>query len=72
VYNVWKTGLKLCSNEQGVVTREEIKEKVVQLLRDEDIKARAVMWKNVACASIREGGSSHANLLKLVNLLQEG
>jgi hypothetical protein len=40
---VWKTGLKLCSNEQGVVTREEIKEKVVQLLRDEDIKARAVL-----------------------------
>jgi hypothetical protein len=25
----------------------------------------------MACASIREGGSSHANLLKLVNLLRE-
>ncbi|CAD6214583.1 unnamed protein product [Miscanthus lutarioriparius] len=70
--NVWKTGLKLCSNEQGIVTREEIKEKVVQLLRDEDIKARAVMWKNMAYASIREGGSSHANLIRLVNLLREG
>jgi hypothetical protein len=72
VCNVWKTGLKLCSNEQGVVTGEEIKEKVVQLLRDEDIKARVAMWKNIACASIREGGSSHANLLRLVDLLQEG
>ena len=69
---MWKTGLKLCSNEQGVVTKEEIKEKVVQLMSDKDIKARAVMWKNMACASIREGGSSHANLLRLVNLLREG
>ncbi|WVZ83123.1 hypothetical protein U9M48_030300 [Paspalum notatum var. saurae] len=65
VYNVWKTGLKLCSNEQGVVTKEEIRAKVVQLLGDEHIKARAIMWKNKACASIREGGSSHENLLRL-------
>lgn len=71
VCNVWKTGLKLCTNEQGVVTKNEIKDKVAQLLGDEDIKARAAMWKNKACASIREGGSSHENLLKLVNLLQE-
>ncbi|KAF8709826.1 hypothetical protein HU200_029538 [Digitaria exilis] len=66
------SGLKLCANEQGVVTKEEIKDKVVQLLKDEDIKARAIMWKNKACASVREGGSSHENLLKLVKLLQEG
>jgi hypothetical protein len=44
----------------------------VQLLRDEDIKARAVIWKNMACASIRKEGSSHANLIKLVNLVREG
>ncbi|KAJ1258915.1 hypothetical protein BS78_10G112500 [Paspalum vaginatum] len=72
VCNVWKTGLKLCSNEQGVVTKEEIRDKVAQLLGDEDIKARAITWKNKACASIREGGSSHENFLRLVNLLQEG
>lgn len=72
VCNVWRTGLKLCANEQGVVTKEEIKDKVVQLLKDEDIKARAIMWKNKACASVREGGSSHENFLKLVKLLQEG
>jgi hypothetical protein len=72
VCNVWKTGLKLCANEQGVVTKEEIRDKVAQLLGAEDIKARAVMWKNKAFASMREGGSSHHNLLKLVKLLQEG
>ncbi|CAN6322542.1 unnamed protein product [Urochloa humidicola] len=72
VCNEWKTGLKLCANEQGVVTEEEIKDKVAQLLGDEDIKARAVMWKNKACASIREGGFSYQNFFKLVKLLQEG
>ncbi|CAL4936062.1 unnamed protein product [Urochloa decumbens] len=72
VCNVWKTGLKLCANEQGVVTKEEIKDKVAQLLGAEDIKARAIMWKNKARASIGEGGSSHQNLLKLVKLLREG
>ncbi|XP_062214542.1 UDP-glycosyltransferase 83A1-like [Phragmites australis] len=71
VCNVWKTGLKLCANEQGVVTKEEIRNKVAQLLGDEDTKARAVMWKNKAYASIKEGESSHENLLKLVNLLRE-
>ncbi|KAL6894119.1 hypothetical protein ACP4OV_008217 [Aristida adscensionis] len=72
VCNIWKTGVKLCADDQGVVPKEEIKNKVHQLLGDEDIKARAAMWKNKARASISEGGSSHENLLKLVNLLAEG
>uniref|UniRef100_A0ACD5X8T7 Uncharacterized protein n=1 Tax=Avena sativa TaxID=4498 RepID=A0ACD5X8T7_AVESA len=71
VCNVWGTGVKLCADERGVVTKEEIKGKVSQLLGDEEIRARAAMWKDKACASIAEGGSSHQNLLKLVNLLRE-
>ncbi|TVT97468.1 hypothetical protein EJB05_57290, partial [Eragrostis curvula] len=69
VCNVWKTGLKLCASEQGVITKEEIRNKISQVLGDEDIKARALMWKEKACASIREGGSSHENFLNLVKLL---
>ena len=70
VCNVWGTGVKLVADERGVVTKEEIKNKVAQLLSDEKIKASVAMWKDTACASIAEGGSSHANLLKLVNLLR--
>ncbi|KAG8098203.1 hypothetical protein GUJ93_ZPchr0013g34482 [Zizania palustris] len=69
--NVWKTGMKLCQDKRGVVTRKEIKNKVAQLLGDKDIKERAVRLKAAACESIQEGGSSHQNLLKLVNLLRE-
>jgi UDP:flavonoid glycosyltransferase YjiC (YdhE family) len=71
VCNVWKTGLKLCASKQGVVTKEEITNKIEQLMGDEDIKSRALMWKNKACASMRDGGSSYENLLHLVNLLQD-
>ena len=71
VCNMWRTGVKLCADERGVVTKEEIKDKVTQVLGDEEIKAKAAMWKEKACASIAEGGSSHQNLLKLVNLLRE-
>uniref|UniRef100_A0ACD6A7Y6 Uncharacterized protein n=1 Tax=Avena sativa TaxID=4498 RepID=A0ACD6A7Y6_AVESA len=71
VCNVWGTGVKLCADERGVVTKEEVKKKVEQLLGDEEIKARAAMWKDKACASIAEGGSSHQSLLKLVNLLRQ-
>uniref|UniRef100_A0ACD5U1W9 Uncharacterized protein n=1 Tax=Avena sativa TaxID=4498 RepID=A0ACD5U1W9_AVESA len=71
VCNVWGTGVKLLADKRGVVTKEEIKNKVAHLLSDEKIKARVAMWKHAACASIAEGGSSHVNLLKLVNLLRE-
>ncbi|KAK1643955.1 hypothetical protein QYE76_061760 [Lolium multiflorum] len=71
VCNVWGTGIQLCADEHEVVTKEEIKGKVEQLLGEEEIKVRAAMWKDKACASIAEGGSSHENLLKLVNLLRE-
>uniref|UniRef100_A0ACD5T9I2 Uncharacterized protein n=1 Tax=Avena sativa TaxID=4498 RepID=A0ACD5T9I2_AVESA len=71
VCNVWGTGVKLLADERGVVTKEEIKNKVEQLLSDKKIKARVAMWKQAACASIADGGSSHVNLLKLVNLLRK-
>ncbi|KQK13112.1 UDP-glycosyltransferase 83A1 [Brachypodium distachyon] len=72
VCNVWGTGVKLCRDEgRGVVAKEEIRHKVARLLGDGVVKARAAMWKKAASDSIREGGSSHGNLLKLVELLRE-
>uniref|UniRef100_J3LSZ4 Glycosyltransferase n=1 Tax=Oryza brachyantha TaxID=4533 RepID=J3LSZ4_ORYBR len=70
ICNVWGTGMKLLADERGVVTKEEIKNKVEQLLDDKEIKVRVAKWKDAACTSIAEGGSSHENLLKFVNLLR--
>uniref|UniRef100_A0ACD5WAI6 Uncharacterized protein n=1 Tax=Avena sativa TaxID=4498 RepID=A0ACD5WAI6_AVESA len=71
VCNVWGTGVKLCRDERGVVTKEEIESKIARLLGEDEIKARAATWKHKACASITKGGSSYQNLLNLVNLLRE-
>ncbi|KAL6637888.1 hypothetical protein ACP70R_025460 [Stipagrostis hirtigluma subsp. patula] len=71
VCDAWGTGVKVCADERGVVTKEEIRDKVARLLGDDGIKARALSLKSAACASVADGGSSHQDLLKLVNLLRE-
>lgn len=71
VCNVWRNGVKLCADERGVMTKEEIRSKVARLMGDEETRVRAAVWKDAACASIAEGGSSRLNLLKLVDLLTE-
>ncbi|TVU44958.1 hypothetical protein EJB05_04422 [Eragrostis curvula] len=71
ICDVWGTGLRICAIERDVVTKEEIRDKVAGLLRDEGIKARVLSLKQAACASVTDGGSSHRDLLKLVNLLRE-
>ncbi|CAL4944488.1 unnamed protein product [Urochloa decumbens] len=71
ICDIWGTGLRICADEQGIVTKEEIKDKVAQLLGDEGIKARALSLKSRACASVVDGGSSHQDLLKFVNLLRK-
>ena len=68
---MWGTGARLRRDGRGVVAKEEIGSKVARLLGDGELKARAAAWKDVACGSIREGGSSHGNLLKLVSLLRQ-
>uniref|UniRef100_N1QS52 Putative UDP-glucosyltransferase n=1 Tax=Aegilops tauschii TaxID=37682 RepID=N1QS52_AEGTA len=71
ICNVWGTGVKVHADERGVVTKEEIKNKVELLLGDDGIKARAATWKGAASASIAQGGSSDHNLLKLVKFLTQ-
>jgi hypothetical protein len=71
VCDVWGTGQRVRADERGVVTKEEVRDKVVRLLGDEGIKARVQSMKKAACASVADGGSSHRDLLKFVNLLRE-
>ncbi|KAJ1258916.1 hypothetical protein BS78_10G112600 [Paspalum vaginatum] len=71
ICDVWGTGLRICANEQGIVTKEEIGDKVERLLGDDGIRERALSLKSTVCASIADGGSSHQDLLKFVNLLRE-
>ncbi|KAL9427179.1 hypothetical protein AB3S75_033882 [Citrus x aurantiifolia] len=58
ICDVWKVGLKLDRSESGIFTREEIKNKVDHMCRDQNYKARALQLKEKALSSVREGGSS--------------
>ncbi|KAF8775586.1 hypothetical protein HU200_004362 [Digitaria exilis] len=71
ICDMWGTGLRICADDHGIVTKEEIRDKVAWLLGDEEIKVRALSLKSRACTCVVDGGSSHQDLLKFVNLLQE-
>ncbi|KAJ9147538.1 hypothetical protein P3X46_029688 [Hevea brasiliensis] len=61
ITDVWKVGLTFNRNESGIIMREEIKNKVEQVLSDENITARAAEFKEKAMKSVREGGYSSKN-----------
>ncbi|CAN6574659.1 unnamed protein product [Malus baccata var. baccata] len=59
ICDVWKVGLKFEKNEIGIVTKEEIKNKLEQLLGDKDFNVRALKLKELAIANVEEGGQSN-------------
>ncbi|PWZ58344.1 UDP-glycosyltransferase 83A1 [Zea mays] len=71
IVNVWKTGLAVTPDADGIVGREELRSKVEQVVGDADIKDRARVLKDEAHRCVAEGGSSNYNFKKLVNLLSE-
>ena len=71
ICNVWRTGLAVAPGADGVVTKEELSRKVERVLDDDGIKERVRALRDAARRSIAEGGSSHHNLIKFVELLKE-
>ncbi|KAK5777105.1 hypothetical protein PVK06_045071 [Gossypium arboreum] len=58
ICDVWRIGLGLRKDENGVITRDEISSKIKTLLSSQDIKANAVHVKEVARKSLHESGGS--------------
>ena len=58
----WKVGLELNPDENGFISRHEIKKKFEELVSDEGIKANAEKLKEMARKSVSEGGSSYKNI----------
>ena len=71
ITNVWRTGLAVSPDVDGIVTKEELRSKVEQVIGDAGIKERARLFADVARQSISEGGSSYENFKRFVNLLSE-
>ncbi|XP_059643427.1 UDP-glycosyltransferase 83A1-like [Cornus florida] len=62
ICDVWMVGLSFNRDQSGIITKEEIKEKVDQLLGNKKFKTRSLELKEKAIDSVKEGGCSPKNL----------
>ncbi|WCJ35859.1 UDP-Glycosyltransferase superfamily protein [Euphorbia peplus] len=73
-YNIcetWKVGLRVFPDDNGIVTRDQIKSKIEKLVSDEDIKAKALKLKDLAVKSVSEGGVSFKNFMTFIQKIKE-
>ncbi|XP_065855463.1 UDP-glycosyltransferase 83A1-like [Euphorbia lathyris] len=66
ICDVWKVGLKFDKDKQGIITRDEIRNKVEEVFADEKLKERASEIKETALGSVGEGGSSYKSLRNFI------
>ncbi|KAL5723110.1 hypothetical protein ACHQM5_006547 [Ranunculus cassubicifolius] len=62
ITDTWRVGLGLKLDEDGIISRDELKKKVNRLLLDKVIKGNAVRLKELSVKSGGKGGSSFKNL----------
>ncbi|PON95495.1 UDP-glucuronosyl/UDP-glucosyltransferase [Trema orientale] len=79
VEEVWKTGVRVKPNEDGIVRGEEIKRCLELVMggmengvengeeKGEEVRRSAQNWKGLAKEAVREGGSSTKNLKAFLN-----
>ncbi|XP_061365970.1 UDP-glycosyltransferase 83A1-like [Gastrolobium bilobum] len=67
ICNVWKVGLGLDKDENGLISKEEIGKKVELLLGDEEINARSLKLKEMIINNMVKGGQSSTNIDKFIN-----
>ncbi|KAI4346660.1 hypothetical protein L6164_007538 [Bauhinia variegata] len=67
----WKVGLGFDIDEKGLISREEVKKKVDQLLGDENLRARSMKLKEMIMNNIAEGGRSYENFSRFIKWIKE-
>ncbi|KAL8118134.1 hypothetical protein AgCh_015876 [Apium graveolens] len=67
IRDMWKVGLSLEHDEDGMISRHEIKTKIDNLLTNHGIKTNALKLMEDAKKSVTEGGSSYENFESLIN-----
>lgn len=66
VEDVWRVRVRVRVREDGIVTREEIKGCIMEVMGNEEMWRNAARWKDLAVASVSKGGSSDKNIDRLV------
>ncbi|KAH6809281.1 hypothetical protein C2S51_027064 [Perilla frutescens var. frutescens] len=72
IVDVWKTGLRVKADGNGIVTRDEVAARlneVMQRERGDEIRRNMLKWKDLAIEAVSEGGSSDNNITKFADEL---
>uniref|UniRef100_A0A2N9EKZ7 Glycosyltransferase n=1 Tax=Fagus sylvatica TaxID=28930 RepID=A0A2N9EKZ7_FAGSY len=76
IQDVWKTGVRVEVNKDGIVEGDEIKRCLELVMGDgergEEMRRNAKKWKELAREAAKEGGSSYNNLKDFVDEIGEG
>ncbi|OIT28529.1 PREDICTED: crocetin glucosyltransferase, chloroplastic-like [Nicotiana attenuata] len=70
IQDVWKTGVRVNANEEGLVERDEFTrciEIVMEGEKREELRENAKKWEDLAKEAMNENGSSNVNLKAYVN-----
>uniref|UniRef100_A0A0D6QR69 Glycosyltransferase n=1 Tax=Araucaria cunninghamii TaxID=56994 RepID=A0A0D6QR69_ARACU len=74
VVDVWRVGLPLNANRDGIIEKTEIQNKIDRILKAEEgreITKRAMKWKQSAKDAVKEMGSSSVNFGAFVNAMKK-
>ncbi|XP_060193197.1 UDP-glycosyltransferase 83A1-like [Lycium barbarum] len=66
ICDIWKVGLGLKKEGNGIISCGEIKVKVEQLLGNDAFRKRALQLKEMTMGSVKEGGRSHQNFIRVI------
>ncbi|KAA8527884.1 hypothetical protein F0562_035247 [Nyssa sinensis] len=71
IEDVWKTGVRVTADEEGLVSSDEIKKSIEMVMageeRGEEMRRNAKKWKDLAREAVKEGGSTDMNLKAFVD-----
>ncbi|KAK3416962.1 hypothetical protein EUGRSUZ_H02711 [Eucalyptus grandis] len=70
ICDVWRVGLGVDGDENGAITRHEVRTKILAVLGSDEIKTNCQRMKEKTRKSVSEGGSSLKNLESLIELVK--
>ncbi|KAL3524785.1 hypothetical protein ACH5RR_013157 [Cinchona calisaya] len=72
VADIWQAGVRVKANEKGIVTREEVEMKIIEVTQGErgkELRRNADKLKDLALEATAQGGSSYNNIDEFVSQL---
>ncbi|PKA56681.1 UDP-glycosyltransferase 83A1 [Apostasia shenzhenica] len=70
ICSAWRNGVSVVRDESGMVSREEVRRRVEEVVGDEGLRGRCVELKEMAERSAGEGGSSFQNFNWFLDLMK--